>query len=264
MTSRLPVSLSSTLVRGSRGTEVQLVQELLNLSSSRPRLVADGDFGQLTEQSVRFFQSGHALTIDGKVGPRTYTALERAARLETTHLSPQPQTPQSPATQTPTNTTGTATASGFSFPLAYRPSPTWKTGGRYFGASRDHGNRLHAGCDLLGPRGTTIYAIADGVLVQPEYGFYLGTNAVELQHGTFLVRYGEILPGSYIGGQRVHRGQPIAKIGRLSTGSSMLHFEMYSNGNNHSTLTGGGAYHRRSDLINPSPYLDEWIDHLPG
>jgi murein DD-endopeptidase MepM/ murein hydrolase activator NlpD len=267
MTSRLPVALSSTLIRGARGNEVQLVQELLNLSSSRPRLVPDGDFGQLTEQSVRFFQSGHALAVDGKVGPRTYSALERAARIETTHLQPPAQTPQTQtpqAPQTPGQGTGTATASGFAFPLAYHPSPTWKTGGRYFGASRDDGNRLHAGCDLLGPRGTTIYAVADGTLVQPEYGFYLGTNAVELQHGSFLVRYGEILPGSYIGGRTVRRGQPIAKIGRLSTGSSMLHFEMYSNGNNHATLNGGGAYKRRSDLINPSPYLDEWIGHLPG
>lgn len=261
--SRLPVSLSSTLTRGARGNEVQLVQQLLNLSSSRPRLTADGDFGSLTEQSVRFFQGGHALLVDGKVGPRTYSALERAARLQTTHLSPPVQTPQQPQ-HTEDAGTGTATASGFSFPLAYHPSPTWKTGGRYFGASRDHGNRLHGGCDLLGPRGTTIYAIADGILVQPEYYFYSGTYAVELQHGPFMVRYGEILRHSYIGGQRVRRGQPIAKIGRLDSGSSMLHFEMYSNGNNHNTLSGGGAYRRRADLINPSPYLDQWMAHMPG
>lgn len=260
--SRLPVSLSSTLIRGSRGSEVRLVQELLNLASSRPRVTPDGDFGQLTEQSVRFFQSGHALAVDGKVGPRTYAALERAARLGTTTLAPPPRPEQNQ--DQPATTPGTATSSGFSFPLAYRPNPSWKTGGRYFGAPRDGGSRLHAGCDLLGPRGTVIYAIADGHLVQPEYSFYSGTNAVELQHGAFMVRYGEILPGSYIGGRNVRRGQPIARIGRLHSGSSMLHFEMYSNGNNHNTLSGGGAYRRRGDLINPSPHLDEWIAHLPG
>lgn len=254
--SRLPVTLSSTLTRGSRGNEVQLVQQLLNLSSSRPRLNPDGDYGQLTEQSVRYFQGGHSLLVDGKVGPRTFSALERAARLQTTHLTPPAQEQPAPVADTG--------GGGFSFPLAFRPSPSWKTGGRYFGASRDGGNRLHAGCDLLGPRGTTIYAIADGILVQPEYYFYSGTYAVELQHGPYMVRYGEILRHSYIGGQRVRKGQPIAKIGRLDSGSSMLHFEMYSNGNNHNTLSGGGAYKRRSDLINPSPFLDQWLAHMPG
>jgi murein DD-endopeptidase MepM/ murein hydrolase activator NlpD len=263
--SRLPVSLSSTLTRGARGTEVALVQQLLNLSDSRPRLKADGDFGQLTEQAVRFFQSGHALAIDGKVGPRTYAALERSARLGSTDLAPPAPTPKETAPAPANGSTGTATASGFSFPLAYRPSPTWKNGGRYFGAPRDNGNRLHAGCDLLGPRGTTIYAIADGTLVRNEYYFYTGTYAVELRHGPYIVRYGEILGGSYIGGHSVRRGQPIAKIGRLDSGSSMLHFEMYSNGSSTNSLTtSSGPYKRRSDLINPSPFLDEWIQHLPG
>jgi murein DD-endopeptidase MepM/ murein hydrolase activator NlpD len=255
--SRLPVTLSSILSRGAHGAQVRLVQELLTLSGSRPRLKADGAFGQMTEQSVRHFQAGHSLGVDGRVGPLTYSALERAARRGSSGPAPAP----TPVTHAPT----TGEDGGFSFPLAYHPSPSWKTGARYCGAPRDGGRRLHAGCDLLGPRGTTIYAVADGTLVRAPYYFYTGTYAVEIRHGPYIVRYGEILGGSYIGGHTVRRGQPICKIGRLDSGSSMLHFEMYSNGSSTAPLTTShGPYRRRSDVINPSPHLDAWIHRLPG
>ena len=106
---------------------------------------------------------------------------------------------------------------------------------------------------------------ADGTLVRSPYYFYSDTYAVEIRHGDFLMRYGEILGGSYIGGQHVRKGQPIAKIGRLASGSSMLHFEMYSNGASSAPLTTStGPYKRRGDVINASAHLDEWAHHLPG
>ncbi|MFO0549306.1 MAG: peptidoglycan-binding protein [Polyangiaceae bacterium] len=255
-TSRVPTSLSTVLRRGAVGGEVRQVQELLNLAGSRPRVGADGVFGELTEQSVRYFQSNHGLGVDGRVGPATFAALNRAARRGT---SQEGSAPNNSSTHAP-STTGTG---DFCFPLAFKPSPDWKGGGRYFGAARSHG-RLHAGCDLLGPRGTTIHAIADGTLVRAPYYFYSGTYAVELRHGPYLVRYGEILGGSYIGGQSVRKGEPICQIGRLESGSSMLHFEMYSNGASTASLTtSSGPYKRRGDLINPSPHLDQWVHNLP-
>ena len=149
------------------------------------------------------------------------------------------------------------------FPLAFRPSPDWHTGARYFGARRDGGKRLHAGCDLLGPKGTPIYAIADGTLVRPPYFFYSGTHALELRHGPYIVRYGEILPGSYTGGATVKKGDMICKIGRLDSGSSMLHFEMYSNSGSSAPLTvRKGAYQRRADLMDPTKLLDAWARDL--
>ncbi|SPL72536.1 hypothetical protein KPC_3714 [Acinetobacter stercoris] len=36
----------------------------------------------------------------------------------------------------------------------------------------------------------------------------------------------------------------------------MLHLEMYSNPNNKGTLSGTSVYKRRSDLIDPTPFLD--------
>ncbi|HZU81835.1 MAG TPA: peptidoglycan-binding domain-containing protein, partial [Polyangiaceae bacterium] len=39
-------------------------------------MVADGVFGDETEQAVRAFQRAHDLVDDGVVGPRTWAALE--------------------------------------------------------------------------------------------------------------------------------------------------------------------------------------------
>lgn len=98
----------------------------------------------------------------------------------------------------------------FSFPLAFRPSYDWNGGKRYFGAPRSNG-RKYAGCDLLGPMGTSIYAVSDGVLVRGPYQFtgpkqgLPVTDAVEIRHGSILIRYGEIMPGSYVGGKMWRR-----------------------------------------------------------
>jgi len=121
--------------------------------------------------------------------------------------------------------------------------------------------------------GTIIYSIADGVLVShgsyqftgPRQGL-LVTHAVEIRYGSLLVRYGEILPGSYIGGSQPKKGQAIARVGRVGN-HPMLHFELYTNGLSRSPLTvagpKGGKYRRRSDITNPDPYLREWVKNVP-
>lgn len=66
----------SLLSRGSRGAEVKKVQEELNRQVfPSPNLVADGDFGRLTDVAVRAFQKNSGLVVDGIVGPRTKAAL---------------------------------------------------------------------------------------------------------------------------------------------------------------------------------------------
>ncbi|MFO0553383.1 MAG: peptidoglycan DD-metalloendopeptidase family protein [Polyangiaceae bacterium] len=154
--------------------------------------------------------------------------------------------------------------SGFAFPLEFVPKAGWHKGdgARWFGASR--GYRKHAGCDLLAPVGSQIYAVADGVLAIGQRFFYSSKKkkrpvwAVVLQHGSFLVRYGEIVPHSYIGGKTVKKGQPIAKVGQMDD-SSMIHFEMYRDGSNWSNLWDDySPFRRRKDLMDPTQYLDEW------
>ena len=127
---------------------------------------------------------------------------------------------------------------------------------------------MHAGCDLLADTGTPIYSIGDGNLVRGPYEFTGPwmkpplplTHAVEVSYGDVLVRYGEIMPGSYTGGRSPKAGEKIARVGNLR----MLHFELYSNGRSTASLNGGGPYQRRSDITNPSPYLSSWVKNLPG
>jgi N-acetylmuramoyl-L-alanine amidase len=66
------------LARGSRGTEVEELQELLNALGYVPGPI-DGVFGENTEEAVMIFQQDTGLDADGIVGPRTWAALDTAA-----------------------------------------------------------------------------------------------------------------------------------------------------------------------------------------
>lgn len=118
------------------------------------------------------------------------------------------------------------------FPLPFRPRPDYHPSGahaRYFGAARPNGRR-HAGCDLIAPRGTPVFAIDDETVEEYVVAFYHGTSAVAVQHGAFLVRYCEVSPQSIASlrpGAQVKAGQQIASVGGMLH-SSMLHFELYS------------------------------------
>lgn len=148
------------------------------------------------------------------------------------------------------------------FPLASRPKPSYKTGGRKFGAPRGkpRGSRKHAGCDLIVPEGTEIYAVDQGVITRGPYPFTTNVFAVEVKHSSFTVRYGEIsgLAKGLKRGSTIKEGQLIAYVGKMKK-ESMLHFEMYS-GKAVGPLSqkNNPPYMRRKDLIDPTPYLDKW------
>lgn len=157
------------------------------------------------------------------------------------------------------------------FPLDFRPDLGFQkgSGGRWFGSKRNDG-RKHAACDLIAKKGSKIYAVADGLVLDKHY-FYMDTYALVVHHGFFIVRYGEIdkklAEGTKVGFP-VLEGQHIANVGLLSSGSSMLHFEMYlgteighftqkSNKENYKYVEPHN-FQRRSDLLDPTPYLQEW------
>lgn len=153
-----------------------------------------------------------------------------------------------------------------------------------FGASRS-GGRVHAGCDLYWTHdggyayessyyqdndNTPIYAVADGTITA-YYPFYQGTHAIEVDHGDFVVRYGEVDDGGLAGGlgvgSVVEAGQQIGQMGDLEMSSgywSMLHFELYS-GDLSGPLTDSSNmsymhvpdanYQRRGDLMDCGPFL---------
>jgi murein DD-endopeptidase MepM/ murein hydrolase activator NlpD len=146
------------------------------------------------------------------------------------------------------------------FPLTFRPKDSYKEGMRRFNANRDHGRRKHAGCDLYAPIGTPVFAVADGTVIG-AYPFYLGSWAIEVDHGSFVVRYGEVKPKVAKGikaGASVTARQLLGEVGLLKgLKMSMLHFEMYA-GTEKGALTvkGNPPFQRRKDLIDPTPFLD--------
>ncbi|EMN5610714.1 M23 family metallopeptidase, partial [Acinetobacter baumannii] len=146
------------------------------------------------------------------------------------------------------------------FPLKARTN-SYKNGFARFGSNRSGGKRKHAGCDLYAPTGTEIRAMADGK-VRVVKGFYSGTDVIEIVHKKHIIRYGEVLAGKSLVkvGDDVKRGQTIGYVGKLTVQvpSMMLHLEMYSNPKDTSPLTvrGNNAYQRRSDLIDPTTFLD--------
>lgn len=90
---------------------------------------------------------------------------------------------------------------------------------------------MHAGIDLAGPVGTSIYATADGYVgragVVGAYG-----NLIELEHGKSIqTRYGHLSSILVRPGQRVKRGDLIGRMGSTgrSTGSH-LHYEVRVDG----------------------------------
>ncbi len=154
------------------------------------------------------------------------------------------------------------------------------------------GGRLHAGCDLYWTNddgnayadryhelndNLPVYAVADGTITA-YYAFYLGTHALEVNHGDFVVRYGEVSSGGLHGGlgvgSEVAAGQQIAIMGDLDIGSgwSMLHFELYSGERNGSLTQGNGGYlhvpdgnyQRRADLLDCTPFLVDLLDEAGG
>jgi murein DD-endopeptidase MepM/ murein hydrolase activator NlpD len=102
------------------------------------------------------------------------------------------------------------------------------------------GAAMHAGVDIRGPLGTPIYATADGMVGRAERAAGYG-NLVELDHGRGIqTRYGHLSAILVQPGQRVKRGQLIARMG--STGRSTgnhLHYEVRLDGS----------------AVNPMPFL---------
>ena len=67
-----------TLKRGARGAEVVALQKLLYAAGQH--IVADGDFGEITERAVRNFQGLRGLAVDGVAGPKTWAALDATTK----------------------------------------------------------------------------------------------------------------------------------------------------------------------------------------
>ena len=175
--------------------------------------------------------------------------------------APPPPPPPPPATKMQ------KTIPGLLFPLEERPAESYHDGARRFGSNRSGGTRKHAGIDLYAPVGTPVRAMADGVVLQ-VYAFYEGTWVIEVNHGTFIARYGEVAhKGIEVKAlDEVKRGQKLGTVGKLNNlDISMLHLELYGTTENPKekgkalTQKTRQPFQRRDDLINPTESIDQAV-----
>jgi len=143
------------------------------------------------------------------------------------------------------------------FPLPFIPELSYKAGGRKFGAPRANGRR-HAGCDLIAPAGTEIFAVADGVVTEPLRIFYNNNvKALVIRHLGFVARYCEIGDAAtgIRKGSQVRAGQVVAYVGQMFH-MAMLHFEVYADTmNGPLTVRENKPFQRRGDIIDPTALL---------
>jgi murein DD-endopeptidase MepM/ murein hydrolase activator NlpD len=286
MPDELIYAISGSVGRKSKGAvnnkaDIETVQNMLRLAAmieSEPALDPGAIDGTIdtngsesnddTVKAIEAFQARFLTTPDGVigVGKRTWRELMTVLEGDETDTEPPP---------VPTSSTPAAGNGQFFFPFKQLPSVNWTEGMRSFGSRRSHGARAHAGCDLYFPVSTTIHAIADGTVTLGPYPFYDGTYALEVDHGTFLARYGEIQKSAMVRqGDRVSAGQPIAKVGKLnSIINSMLHLELYDKSasgaltvkNNQTKKTANGIpFMRRRDLVDPTAKLNVWKNNRPS
>ncbi len=212
-----------------------------------------------TVKAIKAFQSSFLSRPDGviEVNKKSWTMLQAALEKS----APDAVSPNKEAEY---------------FPLAKLPTADWTHGARRFAANRSGGARAHAGCDLYFPQGTPIYAVADGKVTLGPYFFYNGTYALEVDHGSFIARYGEVQQATLVKkGDKVKAGQKIARVGHLvgiTVPSDMLHFELFGK-KAEGPLTvpvgqskkraDGVPFLRRKDLLDPTPFLDKWSKQLP-
>jgi murein DD-endopeptidase MepM/ murein hydrolase activator NlpD len=146
---------------------------------------------------------------------------------------------------------------------------------RGIGYVRGGRSRAHVGIDLRAKKGDTVLSVDDGTIVSFYY-FYRSTFALFIDHGDYIVNYGEVDKSSLDrfglvspwgniskndpkkstgqSGSVVKAGQPIALVGKMYR-SSMLHFEMYSSGKTNQRWTGFPSGSAPSRLLNPTNFL---------
>jgi murein DD-endopeptidase MepM/ murein hydrolase activator NlpD len=285
MPDNLNFTINGSVGRKSKGAannsdDIETVQGILRIiamAEQNPQLdpgAVDGtidadEANDDTVKAIEAFQTRFMHSPDGgiNVGKKSWQELMKALAGDDADTGPGAIIPPP----------GVADGGEFFFPFTEMPHESWADGMRAFGSSRDKGKRVHAGCDLWFPVGTTIHAITTGTVIAKPYLFYHSTDALEIDHGTFVARYGEIRQGSAASlkiGDQVTAGQPIANVGKLDNMKlSMLHLELYDKSaagqltvkNNQTKRNAAGLpFWRRRDLIDPTARLNQWKDNLPG
>jgi murein DD-endopeptidase MepM/ murein hydrolase activator NlpD len=205
-----------------RPADVEVVQRLLETAAhvlQVPQLDPKGVDGKIahppatsnTVAAIEAFQGRYTSSVDGLIKPDSQTW---HALLDAIDQTPEVHEP-------PSRPEVSDNAGECFFPFPSLPVSDWTHSPRAFGSNRNNGRRAHAGCDLYFEKGTWIYAIADGTVTRGPYPFYCETFALEVDHGEFLARYGEIQKTTTVKeGDRIHAGEQIGKGRTLDWHSS--------------------------------------------
>ena len=144
-----------------------------------------------------------------------------------------------------------------------------------YGHNRASGKRSHGGCDVYADEGTKVVAVKSGTIIAEETvkmsAGWGGAGAITIDHGDFIIRYGEVKNIKKTSGNVV-QGEHIADVDNTTfyPKQAMLHLEMYDK-----TATGpltqtsskkkvnGRPIMRREDSIDPTPFLEKWLNNMP-
>ena len=148
-------------------------------------------------------------------------------------------------------------------PVGIEHKGSFTTQSRHFLAPRSgtKGKRYHVGIDVFGDFHDIVVACEAGKILNFT-DFYHGVWKLFVQCDSGLViNYGEVDKRSLQDfnlkpGDRIQAGQPIGQIGRMTGGSSMLHFETYPAGTRDNVRYWASDPHTQLARIrNPTQYL---------
>lgn len=195
---------------GSRGPEVKLLQEFLNIGN-------DGIFGKVTEAAVKSWQSNNKLVVDGIVGPKTWSAMkldelattdnsEKFIQLDDGLVIEQYFLPKGEYKEGPTNKEYIFLHHTAGWHNPYRVVDSW---------GRDSRGSVATEFVLGGPSVKGDDDNYDGKLLQciPEggFGWHLGKNGSRYMHthsvGIELNNFGYIVNGKTYVNTKVHESQ---------------------------------------------------------
>lgn len=162
------------------------------------------------------------------------------------------------------------------------PIDSWESGSGAFGSQRKRKKngtteiRSHAGCDIyVAAEGESVYAVKSGEIIgciKSPRSSWGNTQWIAINHGDFTARYCEISELKKTAG-KVYQGELIGKVKTTTFAPKqpMLHLEIYNNLDtgdfdvdfNSSAKVNGHHTGRRSDLADPTEFLNTWKNNLP-
>jgi murein DD-endopeptidase MepM/ murein hydrolase activator NlpD len=198
---------SRTMTVGDRGWDVAALQFLLRKRGFSPGTI-DGGYGSFTASTVRRYQAAVGLTVDGKAGRGTISALRRGARRQTSSGSGSSGTPSGPIRLL--HPLHAIEGDGFGYP----------------------GGRRHDGIDYPAPYGTAVGAAGVGTVISAGWNSGGYGNLVIVQHRLgYQTYYAHLSRFAVSSGSHVAGGVRIGYVGATghATGPH-LHFELRHNG----------------------------------